>query len=219
MVAGRVELLAGDATCGGSVGRRRSAPTHRTVARVVGRVVGRKRIECPLGALPCGDSCVAVSALDVRQLLRDLAVAHPEDVDAADVTGGDVEIDPAVQPPYDGPVARDDQFLRHELALPCGKDSCDRCSGWQATPRTAGVLWALRQIHADHAFDDVEEHGDDPVANRDRWAIFDGYPRLTWRQDAIWRRQAAPAFDDLNADIANGDCPVPRCFGEEMAPP
>jgi hypothetical protein len=79
----------------GSVGRRRSAPTHRTVARVVGRVVGRKRIECPLGALPCGDSCVAVSALDVRQLLRDLAVAHPEDVDAADVTGGDVEIGPS----------------------------------------------------------------------------------------------------------------------------
>src|SRR5207253_219582 len=43
------------------------------------------------------------------------------------------------------------------------------------------------------------------------------YPRITWRQNAVWRRQAARSFDDLTADLAAGDWPQPRCPGEEMA--
>jgi hypothetical protein len=36
-------------------------------------------------------------------------------------------------------------------------------------------------------------------------------------QDAVWRRQAARAYDDLTADLATGDPPFPRSPAEEMA--
>lgn len=99
----------------------------------------------------------------------------------------------------------------------CGKDSCDRCSGFQFTPRTAAVLWAALQILADAAYNDVEAHGDDPVADERAWQIFGEYPRITYRQDAVWRRQAARSFDDLAADLEAGHRPLPRCPAEEMA--
>lgn len=99
----------------------------------------------------------------------------------------------------------------------CGKESCEACEGCQFTPRTAAALWTAGQILADRAYDDIAEHGDEPVSEERLWFMFDDYPRITWRQNAVWRRQAARCFDDLTADLAAGDWPRPRCPGEEMA--
>lgn len=99
----------------------------------------------------------------------------------------------------------------------CGKDDCDSCSGFQMTPRTALALWTVGQIIADQAYDDVVEYGDDPVTDGGGWSAFADYPRITWRQDAVWRRQAARAFDDLVEDLEAGRLPRPTCPGEEMA--
>jgi hypothetical protein len=99
----------------------------------------------------------------------------------------------------------------------CDADDCDACSGFQLTPRTAAALWAVAQVHADFAYDDVQQHGDDPVTDDGSWAAFNEYPRITWTQDAVWRRQAARAFDDLTGDLAAGRLPLPTCPGEEMA--
>lgn len=85
------------------------------------------------------------------------------------------------------------------------------------TPRSALALWAMLTTLADYGYDDVEEHGDDPVDPDGDWMLFDRYPRVTWRQDAVWRRQAGRAFDDLAEDLAQGREPLPRCPGEEMA--
>ena len=99
----------------------------------------------------------------------------------------------------------------------CGKPDCDACTGFQLTPRTAAALWAVAQLLADQVYDDVAEHGDDPVTDDGNWSALSDYPRITWRQDAVWRRQAARAFDDLTADLEAGRAPVPTCPGEEMA--
>lgn len=99
----------------------------------------------------------------------------------------------------------------------CGQESCERCGGFQFTPRTAASLWMAGQLEADEAYEDVVQHGDEPVDADGEWLVFDEYPRITWRQDAVWRRQAARAFDDLVGDIAAGEWPRPGCPGEEMA--
>ncbi len=99
----------------------------------------------------------------------------------------------------------------------CGTDNCDHCSGFQVTPRTAAALWTAAGLLADQAYDDVLEHGDEPVDNTATWSVFDEFPRITWRQNAIWRRQAARSFDDLSDDLAAGNWPQPRCPAEEMA--
>jgi hypothetical protein len=99
----------------------------------------------------------------------------------------------------------------------CGKDDCEASSGFQVTPRTAAVLWTVAQLLADHAYDDVHLYGDEPLVDEDGWMIFGEYPRITWRQDAVWRRQAARAFDDLAEDLEAGKSPRPTCPGEEMA--
>jgi hypothetical protein len=57
-------------------------------------------------------------------------------------------------------------------------------------------------------YDDVAEHGDDPVTDDGTWATLSDYPRITWRQDAVWRRQAARALDDLTADLEAGRAPA-----------
>lgn len=85
------------------------------------------------------------------------------------------------------------------------------------TPRTAAVLWAVAQILADHGYDDIEEHGIDLVEERSGWRLFDRYPRLTWSQDAAWRRRAARSHDDLASDLAAGGWPLPACPAEELA--
>lgn len=65
------------------------------------------------------------------------------------------------------------------------------CAGEQVTPRSAAVLWTMGQLLADQTYEDVVEHGDDPVSDVGMWLVFDEYPRITRRQDAMWRRQAA----------------------------
>jgi hypothetical protein len=99
----------------------------------------------------------------------------------------------------------------------CGADTCDQCSGFQMTPRTAAALWTAAGVLADQAYDDVLEHGDEPVDDTRAWSVFDEFPRITWRQNAVWRRQAARSFDDLSDDLAAGNWPQPRCPAEEMA--
>ncbi len=99
----------------------------------------------------------------------------------------------------------------------CGEETCDQCVSFQFTPRTAGVLWRIAGVLADGAYDDVEKYGDEPVVDDTDWAVFDQYPRITYTQDAVWRRQAARAFDDLSGDIESGELPRPTCPGEEMA--
>lgn len=85
------------------------------------------------------------------------------------------------------------------------------------TPRNASGLYASACYLADQAYDDIEEFGSEPVEADGQWSVFDTFPRQTWRQDAVWRRQAARAFDDLAADLGLGDAPVPRCTAEELA--
>ena len=89
---------------------------------------------------------------------------------------------------------------------------------WQLTPRTADALHtALGQL-ADWAYDDIEEHGDQPVdpdAGSD-WAFFNHLPRISWRQDSAWRRRVARAADDLYEDLEAGRWPLPRCNAEEL---
>jgi hypothetical protein len=99
----------------------------------------------------------------------------------------------------------------------CRRKTCSTCSGFQLTPRTAAVLWSMAQILADRGYDDVEEHRSEIIATRSDWSLFDRYPRITWAQDATWRRQAARSYDDLAADFAHGGWPLPTCPAEEMA--
>jgi hypothetical protein len=100
----------------------------------------------------------------------------------------------------------------------CGRDeSCQRCAGFQLTPRTAAILWRTAQVLGDQAYDDVKNNGDELVADSGEWAVFDEYPRTTFAQNAVWRRQAARSFDDLAGDLELGRWPQPTCPGEEMA--
>ena len=100
----------------------------------------------------------------------------------------------------------------------CGREDCEICQGLQLTPRTADLLHTALEIMADQAFDDIEEHGSEPVERDDRgdWLFFDRLPRITWNQDANWRRQVARACDDLAGDLACGDWPLPRNNAEEI---
>lgn len=99
----------------------------------------------------------------------------------------------------------------------CGSESCDRCSIFQLTPRTAAALWFAAVVLSEQAFNDIDEHGDEPVADPGRWAVFGNYPTFTWRQDRRWRRRAARAYDDLLDDLSVGSEPLRTCIAEEMA--
>jgi hypothetical protein len=153
------------------------------------------------------DAVAAVRWLaDSFGLLPDVPGAH---VVAAEDTV--VEVDQAGLPR-----AADPDFVALFAICQCGKDSCDTCSGYQLTSRTAAALWTVAQILADFAYDDVTEFGDEAVNDED-WALFNRYPPVTHRQDAVWRRQAARVYDDLTDDIATGREPHPTCPGDEMA--
>jgi hypothetical protein len=137
------------------------------------------------------------------------------DIPGARAVGGEdqtVEVDEAGRE-----LSAEPDFVALFPVCRCGGDSCDACSGYQLTPRTAAVLWAVAQVLADQGYDDVTQHGDKPAVDDDAWALFSRYPRITWRQDAVWRRQAARAYDDLTEDIEAGRWPRPTCPGEEMA--
>jgi hypothetical protein len=77
-------------------------------------------------------------------------------------------------------------------------------------------LWTITGLCADDAVDDVEQHGDEPVQPTSDGRCSTISP-ITWSQNAVWRRQAACAFDDLAGDLPGGDVPRPTCAGEEMA--
>ncbi|MFJ5984501.1 hypothetical protein [Lentzea sp. NPDC092896] len=98
----------------------------------------------------------------------------------------------------------------------CNGSSCPRCDAFQLTPRSAAVLWRVLVFLADQAFDDVLAHGDTPVDHRVHWMVFDKLPLMTWKRDAIWRRQVARSFDDLAADLETGRPPLPRCLAETL---
>ncbi|MCS7475387.1 hypothetical protein ACFFQW_15675 [Umezawaea endophytica] len=99
------------------------------------------------------------------------------------------------------------------LFPPCG---CDDPACAAVTPRTAAVLWSVGQVLAGFAYDDVLEHGDDPVGETVAWSVFDEFPRATWHRDAVWRRLVARSFDDLSLDLESGRRPVPRSRAEEV---
>ncbi|MBC2868610.1 hypothetical protein [Streptomyces mexicanus] len=84
------------------------------------------------------------------------------------------------------------------------------------TPRTRAVLHLALQQLSDQAWQEVATLGDQP-AQRTAGGLFGSLPRVTWHQNAYWRRQMARAFDDLAADCASGADVGPRCTGEEMA--
>jgi len=85
------------------------------------------------------------------------------------------------------------------------------------TPRTAFALWVGLQVLADHASDDIARFGDAPVTEDGRWMFFDRLPRIAWSQPASWRRQFARCFDDLCAELVQGEEPRPRNTAEEVA--
>lgn len=86
------------------------------------------------------------------------------------------------------------------------------------TPRQRELLCTYLWVHADDAYDDVEEHDDQPVEDTsDWWSMFDRLPEASWEQPVRWRRQMARAFDDLALDLEAGHLPHPRCVAEEVA--
>jgi hypothetical protein len=90
---------------------------------------------------------------------------------------------------------------------------------WTLTPRTACLLHTQLLALADAAYDDIEEHGDEPVLPGDdaEWAVFARLPQSTWGMHRSWRRTLARTFDDLAEDLGLGEWPLPRCAGEELA--
>lgn len=98
-------------------------------------------------------------------------------------------------------------------------DCDDACPATHIVPRTADLLFTTLVVLADEAYDDVAEFGDEPVGSGDgiEWSLFAMLPRGTWRATADWRRRFARACDDLAADLAAGQLPVPRCLAEHLA--
>ncbi|WP_051766527.1 hypothetical protein [Saccharothrix syringae] len=138
------------------------------------------------------------------------------EVDGVEVSGSECQV--AEVDEHDRPIPSWPDFASLFAVCGCGTADCGDCASDYVTPRTAAVLWGMAGLLADHAYDDVTTHGDDPVDPDDgTWSVFDEFPRITWRQDAIWRRRAARAFDDLAADLATGRWPRPTCPAEEMA--
>ncbi|WP_405010766.1 hypothetical protein [Kitasatospora sp. NBC_01539] len=90
---------------------------------------------------------------------------------------------------------------------------------WTLTPRTACLLHTQLIALADAAYDDLDEHEDDPVTDGDEpdWAVFFRLPRRTWTLHRAWRRTFARALDDLAEDLALGEWPLPRCLAEDVA--
>ncbi|WP_146259059.1 hypothetical protein [Streptomyces tateyamensis] len=90
---------------------------------------------------------------------------------------------------------------------------------WTLTPRTACLLHTQLLALADAAYDDLEEHGDEPVLPGEdaEWSVFARLPHTTWAMHRSWRRTMARTFDDLAEDLGLGEWPLPRCAAEELA--
>ncbi|TQF02311.1 hypothetical protein E6W39_08515 [Kitasatospora acidiphila] len=95
----------------------------------------------------------------------------------------------------------------------------DGSGDWTLTPRTACLLHTQLLALGDAAYDDLDEHGDEPVLDGEEqdWAVFARLPQVSWRMHRSWRRAMARAFDDLAEDLGLGEWPLPRCPGEELA--
>ncbi|WP_433229200.1 hypothetical protein [Actinomadura formosensis] len=100
----------------------------------------------------------------------------------------------------------------------CGSASCATCEAGPLTPRTADLIHTALSTMADAAYDDIQEHDDDPVPETDdaSWGFFTQLPRLALHQPRQWRREMARACDDLTEDLEAGELPTPRCFAEEL---
>ncbi|MFJ8041849.1 hypothetical protein ACIRBX_15260 [Kitasatospora sp. NPDC096147] len=90
---------------------------------------------------------------------------------------------------------------------------------WTLTPRTACLIHTQLITLADAAYDDLDEHEDDPVTEEEEadWAVLARLPQRTWQLHRSWRRAFARAFDDLADDLALGEWPLPRGLAEELA--
>lgn len=149
------------------------------------------------------------------QWLADPYSVLPDDLDGAEITETSHSV---IELDDNGlPISAEPDFARLFALCRCGRQSCAECGGFQLTPKTAATLWSMGVLLAHQAYDDVLEHGDDPVTNDATWALLDEYPCITHQQNAVWRRQAARSFDDLVDDLARGEWPQPRCPAEEMA--
>jgi hypothetical protein len=56
-------------------------------------------------------------------------------------------------------LSTDPDFAALFAVCRCGEESCDKCGGFQLTPRTTAAVWTVAQILADHGYDDVTEYG------------------------------------------------------------
>lgn len=102
--------------------------------------------------------------------------------------------------------------------FPLGDESSEREQPWCLTPRTAALLHASLAALGDIAYVEIEKGGNTPVLVEERqgWAFFSRLPRVSWRQEAEWRRRMARSCDDLVDDLERGERPVPRCNAEGL---
>ncbi|KDN81905.1 hypothetical protein [Kitasatospora cheerisanensis] len=153
------------------------------------------------------------------QLLREVsedpnaalgALLHPDRLVAAipgiEALGGTLEISVT------------DDFAPDFAALFPLDDDSDT-GDWTLTPRTACLLHTQLISLSDAAYEDLDEHGDDPVTVADEgdWSVFGRLQQRTWNLHRGWRRAFARAFDDLADDLALGEWPLPRSLAEDVA--
>lgn len=148
----------------------------------------------------------------LQWLIDPITVAERDGIAMTEATIEVAEIDQYGTPIQPGP-----NFIELFPVCHCNNKDCDKCITFQVAPLTAASLHTASELLSDQAYDDVAEHGDEPISKGAFWNIFNEYPKITWGQDAIWRREAAWAFDDLANDLEQVKLPYPRCAAEEMA--
>ncbi|WP_405458724.1 hypothetical protein OG786_16575 [Streptomyces sp. NBC_00101] len=100
--------------------------------------------------------------------------------------------------------------------LECEEERCQ----WQLTPRTAAALHGALRLLADRARGEAEALGDRPLAPGgigERAGVFIRLPKVTFRENAAWRRRFVRAIEDIAGDLADGWWPEPTCTAEEVA--
>ena len=208
-------------TCADPALAQRAADALSAVARGVDSPVLSSKIEQVLDDLP------TAPAASFRQALQWLYDKNWPAIDIGPSTWRDRSASSTPGPVHDqGPNIIEAEFgpnpdfaaLFPAEDCDCEQENCHICTGWQLTPRTADLLYTALEALADQAFDDIEEHGSEPVEKEDRgdWSVFNRLPRITWNQDAEWRRQIARACDDLTDDLVRGEWPTPRNNAEEI---
>ena len=87
------------------------------------------------------------------------------------------------------------------------------------TPRQAAQLHVCLSAMSDQVRLDIERHREKPVTfdNLLDWDRLSQLPAATWRQNMAWRRRYRACIDDLIGDLEEGEAPIPRCAGEEVA--